>query len=56
MAREVRVRVAISTDAHRSGDLELMRFGIDQARRGWLEPNDVVNTRRLAELRRLLRP
>jgi DNA polymerase (family 10) len=33
-----------------------MRFGIDQARRGWLEPDDVVNTRRLADLRQLLRP
>ena len=56
MAREAGVRLAISTDAHRVADLGLMRFGIDQARRGWLEPDDVVNTRRLADLRRLLRP
>ncbi|MBS1134375.1 MAG: polymerase [Burkholderiaceae bacterium] len=56
MAREVGVRVAISTDAHRTSELDLMRFGVDQARRGWLEPNDVVNTRRIVELRRLLRP
>lgn len=56
MAREAGVRVAISTDAHSTGDLDLMRFGIGQARRGWLEPGDVVNTRPLAELRRLLRP
>jgi len=56
MAKEAGVRVAISTDAHRAADLDLMRFGIDQARRGWLEPDDVVNTRPLAELRRLLRP
>jgi DNA polymerase (family X) len=56
MAREAGVRLAISTDAHRVADLDLMRFGIDQARRGWLEPADVVNTRPLAELRRLLRP
>jgi DNA polymerase (family 10) len=33
----------------------LVRFGIGQARRGWLEPADVVNTRRLPELRKLLR-
>jgi DNA polymerase (family 10) len=33
-----------------------MRFGVDQARRGWLEPGDVVNTLPLAELRRVLRP
>jgi len=56
MAKEAGVRLAISTDAHRVVDLDLMRFGIDQARRGWLERDDVVNTRRLADLRRLLRP
>jgi DNA polymerase (family 10) len=32
-----------------------MRFGIDQARRGWLTANDVINTRSLAELRKLLK-
>ena len=56
MAKDVGVRIAISTDAHRAADLDLMRFGIGQARRGWLEPEDVVNTRPLAELKRLLRP
>jgi DNA polymerase (family 10) len=56
LAKEIGVKVAISTDAHRAADFELMRFGVDQARRGWLEPSDVVNTRPLAELRRLLRP
>jgi len=56
LAREIGVSVAISTDAHRVADLDLMRFGVDQARRGWLEAGDVVNTRPLAQLRRLLRP
>ena len=56
LAKEVGVRIAISTDAHRVADLGLMRFGVDQARRGWLEPGDVVNTLPLAELRRVLRP
>jgi DNA polymerase (family 10) len=56
MAKQAGVRLAISTDAHRVADLDFMRFGIDQARRGWLEPDDVVNTRRLFELRQLLRP
>jgi DNA polymerase (family X) len=32
-----------------------MRFGVDQARRGWLTANDVINTRPLADLRKLLR-
>ena len=56
LAKDIGVKVAIATDAHRVADLDLMRFGLDQARRGWLEPSDVVNTRPLAELRRLLRP
>jgi DNA polymerase (family 10) len=56
LAKEIGVKVAISTDAHRASDLDLMRFGVDQARRGWLEPGDVVNTLPLADLRRALRP
>jgi DNA polymerase (family 10) len=56
LARDVGVKVAVSTDAHRIADLDLMRHGVDQARRGWLEPGDVVNTRPLAALRKLLRP
>ena len=54
LAKEIGVKVAISTDAHRVADLDLMRFGIDQARRGWLEPHDVVNTLPLAALKRAL--
>jgi DNA polymerase (family 10) len=56
LAKELGVKVAIATDAHRADDLDLMRFGIDQARRGWLEPDDVVNTRPLKPLLKLLRP
>lgn len=54
MAKEKGVKVAISTDAHSAEDLRLMRFGVDQARRGWLEAGDVINTRKLKELRKLL--
>lgn len=54
LARDIGVRVAVSTDAHSSADLQYMRFGVNQARRGWLEPGDVINTRPLEELRRLL--
>ena len=49
------LKVAISTDAHATVELDFMRFGIDQARRGWLEPDDVLNTRPLNELRNMLR-
>jgi len=55
MAKEMGLKVALSTDAHSTDDLDLMRFGIGQARRGWLEAKDVINTRPLAELRKLLK-
>ncbi len=53
-AKEMGVKVAISTDAHRAHNLTFMRFGVDQARRGWLEPDDVLNTRSWEDLRTLL--
>jgi DNA polymerase (family X) len=55
MARDARVMLAISTDSHSAGDLDDMRFGVAQARRGWVRPGDVLNTRSLPELRKLLR-
>jgi DNA polymerase (family 10) len=54
MAKEEGVLVAISSDAHSTGDFENLRYGVGQARRGWLAAKDVLNTRRLAELRPLL--
>lgn len=56
MAREEGVLLAVNTDAHSMLDLENARFGIGQARRGWLEKSDVLNTRSYAELRKLLKP
>lgn len=55
MAKEMGVKIVISTDAHYITDLDFMRFGIDQARRGWLEPEDVLNTRSLSQLRKILK-
>jgi DNA polymerase (family 10) len=54
LAKEIGVMVAISTDAHSPGGLGFMRYGIDQARRGWLTADDVVNSRGIAQLRSLL--
>jgi DNA polymerase (family X) len=54
MAKDMGVKVAISTDAHSTGDLSFMRFGVAQARRGWLEPGDVLNTRNWEEIKKLL--
>jgi DNA polymerase (family 10) len=55
MARDMGVMVAISTDAHSVNDLDLMPFGVYQARRGWLGPGDVLNARGWEELRKLLK-
>ncbi len=54
LAKRMGLLVPISTDAHSVSNLGYMRFGIDQARRGWLEAADVLNTRPWEELRRLL--
>jgi DNA polymerase (family 10) len=55
LARDLGLKVAISTDAHGTDQLDFIRFGIDQARRGWLSAGDVLNTRPLDELRKLLK-
>lgn len=49
-AKEAGVMVAISSDAHGARELEHLEGGVDQARRGWLEPGDVVNTLSLPDL------
>jgi DNA polymerase (family 10) len=54
-ARAMGVKLAVSTDAHSVNALQYMRFGIDQARRGWLTADDVLNTRTLDGARKLLK-
>ena len=54
MAREAGVKLVISTDAHRIGELDNMRYGVDQARRGWCEPADIANTRSLDAFLKLI--
>ncbi len=54
-ARERGVRIVLGSDAHHAGHLALLRYGIYTARRAWLEPADVLNTRPLGELLRVLR-
>jgi DNA polymerase (family 10) len=49
-AKQVGALVAISSDAHSVDDFGDLALGIDQARRGWLEARDVLNTRSAAEL------
>jgi len=44
MAKGFGVKFVIDTDAHMVCDMELMRFGVAVARRGWLTGDEVVNT------------
>lgn len=55
MAKDMGIKIAISTDSHSTGGYDTISYGIGQARRGWLEANDVVNTRNLDELMKLLK-
>jgi DNA polymerase (family 10) len=44
MAKDKGVQLAIGTDAHSKNGLAAMEFGLNVARRGWLEKKDVINT------------
>ncbi|WP_346839525.1 DNA polymerase/3'-5' exonuclease PolX [Microbulbifer sp. SAOS-129_SWC] len=50
MAKELGVKISIAADAHSTRGFDYLRFGVDQARRGWLEADDVINTRPLKKL------
>ena len=50
IAKDMGIKVAINSDAHSKQDLKLMKSGVINARRGWLEPADVVNSWELADL------
>jgi DNA polymerase (family 10) len=51
-AKEMGVKLAIGTDAHEASQLQVVKFGIAVARRGWLESEDVINTLGTEELLR----
>ncbi len=54
-SKEEGVLVSINSDAHSTFDFANLRYGVGQARRGWLEKSDVLNTRSLTALRKLLK-
>jgi DNA polymerase (family 10) len=54
VAKEMGVSLAINTDAHHTSHYKYMSFGVDVARRAWLEPGDVVNTLELDKFCELL--
>lgn len=49
-AKDLGIPIVISTDAHTIGHLDFMRFGVSVARRAWLTPEDILNTRPLKQL------
>lgn len=54
-AKEMGVMLAISTDAHMTGQLDNMRFGVSVARRGWLTKKDVLNSYPWHEIKKILK-
>ncbi|MHB8540862.1 MAG: DNA polymerase/3'-5' exonuclease PolX [Candidatus Acidiferrales bacterium] len=56
LAKQRGVKVVISTDAHSTTQLQVMKYGVQTARRGWLEPRDVINTLPLEKFAAALRP
>ena len=49
-AKAMGIPIVINPDAHSPGELELYKYGVDVARRGWLEKDDVFNTRSLKDV------
>lgn len=53
-AKEVGVRFVINPDAHGTKEIAFYRYGVNVARKGWLTSDDVLNTRPLAAVKKLL--
>jgi DNA polymerase (family 10) len=56
LALEKGCRLTVNTDAHATHHFDLLRHGIDQARRAGATAADIINTRRTDDLLQLLRP
>jgi DNA polymerase (family 10) len=56
MAKQRGVKIVISTDSHTTRNLQFMKYGVETARRGWIEKKDVINTLPLKEFLAALRP
>ncbi len=54
-AKEDGIKFCISTDAHDQMSLDFMEYGVNQARRGWVEKEDLVNTKSVKELKKVLK-
>jgi DNA polymerase (family 10) len=56
MAKQRGVKIVISTDSHTTRNLQFMKYGVETARRGWIEKKDVINALPLKEFLATLRP
>jgi DNA polymerase (family 10) len=56
MAKDRGVKIVISTDSHTAQNLTFMKYGVETARRGWLEKHDVINTLPFEQFLAALRP
>lgn len=54
--RELGCKFVISSDAHTADQLSYLKYGVINARRGWLTKKDILNTNSLAKLQKLLAP
>jgi DNA polymerase (family 10) len=55
LARDRGVKLVIDSDAHHTSELDYTRWGVINARRAWIGPDDVLNTKPIDEFRRSLR-
>ncbi|OGH44212.1 MAG: hypothetical protein A3I49_02125 [Candidatus Levybacteria bacterium RIFCSPLOWO2_02_FULL_37_11] len=53
-AKELGIKFAINTDSHASDQMDLMRYGVAMARRGWAEKNDIINAMSYNEMTKYL--
>jgi DNA polymerase (family 10) len=54
-AIEMGIKLAVDTDAHHKDQLLFMEYGVGQARRGWAEKKDIINTHELNEMLKMLK-
>jgi len=54
-AKQAGVKMVINTDAHKKEHLRFIEYGISQARRGWAEKKDIINTWPLEKLIRAIK-
>ena len=55
MARDMGALISINSDSHGREMLHYLRYGVFTARRGWLQPEDVINTYPLDRLKKVLK-